>query len=564
MDPLIQASAPVGTFTATTDAVAGSLGLSAALGTIPLLTFFVMLLLVKAKAWQAGLVSLTAAVLVAILAFGMPADLTLLSASQGAVFGFFPIVWIVVMALWFYQVTVLSGRFEDMRAIFDTVGGGDIRIQAVLIAFCFGGMLEALAGFGAPVAITATMLLALGLPPLKTAVVVLLANTAPVAFGAVGIPITTAGQLTDIPAAEIGAIVGHQAPFVAVLVPFFLVWIIDGFRGIRETWPALLTIGGTFALGIWWASTHFSYELTDVVASLLAMASAVVLLRFWRPKGAAEADARLGITPTRPAGDLTPGRIWMAVLPYLLVITVFGIAKLWTLGFDLAGWLASTNLRIPWPGLDGRLVTAAGEPITGTVYSFQWLSSPGTLLLITGLLVALIYSVFTGGGRFPLRFGDALAEIGRCFWKMRWSGLTIVLVLSLAYVMNFSGQTLAMGTAIAGVGAAFAFLSPVLGWLGTAVTGSDTSANALFATLQQTAAEEAGLDPSLMVAANTSGGVVGKMISPQSLAIAATAVSMEGQESKILRTVLPWSVALLLMVCTIVFLQSNVLSWMLP
>lgn len=552
------------TFTATTNAVAGSLTLSALVGTIPLITFFVMLIVVKAKAWQSGLAALAVALIIAIVGFKMPIDIALLSATEGAVFGLFPIVWIVVMALWFYQVTVLSGRFEDMRALFNLIGGGDIRIQAVLIAFCFGGMLEALAGFGAPVAITATMLLALGVPPLKTAAAVLLANTAPVAFGAVGTPITTAGQLTHIPASDIGAIVGHQAPFIAALVPFFLVLIIDGIRGITQTWPALLVIGLSFAAGIWWSSTHFSYELTDVFAALLAMGAAVVLLRFWKPKGAKEAAERLDIPHTEPSHDLSTGRIWMAVMPYILVVAVFGVAKLWTIGIDLPAWLDSTTVKIPWPGLDGRILNGDGEAISGTVYSFQWLSSPGTLLLIAGLIVAIIYSLFTSNGRFPLTIGSAIAEIGNSFWKMRWSGLTIVSVLALAYVMNFSGQTLAMGTAIAAMGGAFAFLSPILGWLGTAVTGSDTSANALFANLQQTAAQETGLNPDLMVAANTSGGVVGKMISPQSLAIAATSVNMEGKESQIFRKVLPWSVGLLLAVCTIVFLQSNLLAWMLP
>ena len=552
------------TFTPQTDAAGGSLVLSALLAALPLLTFFAMLLFAKAAAWKSGLASLAVALFVAVLAFDMPTHLALLSATQGAAFGLFPIVWIVVMALWFYQVTVLSGRFDDMRAIFDSVGGGDIRIQAVLIAFCFGGMLEALAGFGAPVAITATMLLALGVPPLRAATAVLLANTAPVAFGAVGTPITTAGQLTGIPATQIGAIVGHQAPFVAVFVPFFLVLIIDGMRGIRQTWPALLTIGAAFAVAIWWASAHFSYELTDVVASLVAMAAAVILLRFWRPQGADEAAERLGIAPSTATNDLTAVRVWMAVMPYVLVVLIFAIAKLWTVGVDVPAALKATDLKIPWPGLDGRLLDGSGEPVAGTVYSLPWLSSPGTLLLITGLIVAVIYSVFTANGRFSLSVGDAIAEIGRSFWKMRFSALTIMTVLSLAYVMNNSGQTLAMGTAIATVGAAFAFLSPVLGWLGTAVTGSDTSANALFATLQQTAAQNSGLNPELMVAANTSGGVVGKMISPQSLAIAATAVSMEGQESKIFRSVLPWSIGLLLFVCTLVFLQSTVLHWMLP
>lgn len=552
------------TFTATTDAVGGSLGLSAALGLLPLITFFVMLILVKAAAWQSGLAALLVAALVAIFGFGMPVDITLLSASQGAVFGFFPIVWIVVMALWFYQVTVLSGRFEDMRSLFNMIGGGDIRIQAVLIAFCFGGMLEALAGFGAPVAITATMLLALRLPPLKTAVVVLLANTAPVAFGAVGTPITTAGQLTGIPPAEIGAIVGHQAPFVAAFVPFLLVLILDGMRGIKDTWPALLVIGLSFGSAIWFSSTYFSYELTDVVASLVALGAAVILLRFWRPAGAKEAAERMGIETEASSENLPPVRVWMAVMPYIVVVAVFAVAKLWTVGVNIPAALASTNIKIPWPGLDGRILNESGEAIGSTVYTLPWLSSPGTLLLLSGIIVAIAYSIWDAEGRFPLKVSAALAEIGHSFVKMRWSILTIMSVLSLAYVMNFSGQTLAMGTAIASLGAAFAFFSPVLGWLGTAVTGSDTSANALFSTLQQTAANNAGLNPELMVAANTSGGVVGKMISPQSLAIAATAVGMEGRESEILRKVLPWSVGLLLVVCTIVFLQSNVLAWMLP
>ncbi len=548
------------TYTAVPDA-AGSLGLSAALGALPLLTFFITLMLLKLKAWQSGLAALAVALGVAVLGFGMPAGLALLSAAQGAAFGLFPIVWIVVMALWFYQVTVLSGRFEDMRAIFDSIGGGDIRIQAVLIAFCFGGLLEALAGFGAPVAITATMILALGIPPLRAATAVLLANTAPVAFGAVGIPITTAGTLTGIPAEHIGAIVGHQAPFVAVLVPFLLVLIIDGARGIRQTWPALLVIGTAFALSIWFASTYFSYELTDVVAALVSMGTAVVMLRFWRPKGAAEARARLGVTDAPAASTLTPVRVWMALLPYIVVVTVFGLAKLVP---PITAALSSATTKTPWPGLDGRLVDTAGAPIANTVYKAEWLASPGTLLLFAGLVMTVVYSVFDEGGRYRLGVGDAVAEIGRSFWRMRWSALTIMTVLSLAYVMNFSGQTIAMGTWVAGLGTAFVFLSPVLGWLGTAVTGSDTSANALFAKLQQTAAHNIGADPALLVAANTSGGVVGKMISPQSLAIAATAVSLEGRESEILRRVVGWSVGLLLLVCVIVYLQSTVLSWMLP
>lgn len=552
------------TYTTLPDAVGDSLALSALLGTLPLITFFVMLLVVKARAHTAGLISLAVALIIAIFAFGMPWDLAFLSASQGAVFGLFPIVWIVVLALWFYQVTVLAGRFEDMRTIFDTIGGGDLRIQAILIAFCFGGLLEALAGFGAPVAITATMILALGLKPLKTATVVLLANTAPVAFGAVAIPITTAGALTGLDPAKIGAVVGHQAPFFAIFVPFFLLLIIDGVRGLRDAWPAALAIGGSFAVAQWWCATYFSYELTDVVAALVGLAAAVILLRFWRPPGADDVRERLGVDKPAAPETLSASRVWMAVFPYVLVVGIFGIAKLWTLGVNIPALLASTDITIAWPGLDGRILNPDGTASTNTVYNFQWLSSPGTLLLISGLIVAVVYSFADAGGRFPLRVSDAIAEIGRCFYKMRYSALTIVCVLSLAYVMNFSGQTIAMGTWVAGLGAAFAFLSPVLGWMGTAVTGSDTSANALFSNLQKTAALETGLNPYLMTAANTTGGVVGKMISPQSLAIAATAVNLEGKESAIFRSVVWWSFGLLLVLCTLVFLQSNVLSGMLP
>ncbi|WP_277102261.1 L-lactate permease [Corynebacterium vitaeruminis] len=550
-------------FTAHVDAVGGSLALSALVAALPLAAFFVMLLAVKARAHVSGLVALATALAVAVIGFHMPWDLALLTASQGAVFGLFPIVWIVVLALWFYQITVRSGRFEDMRSLFDAIGGGDLRIQAILIAFCFGGLLEALAGFGAPVAITATMILALGIKPLKTATVTLIANTAPVAFGAVAIPITTAGNLTGLDAAHIGAIVGHQAPFFAVFVPFILLLIIDGWRGIKEAWLAALVVGLSFAVAQWWSATHFSYELTDVVASLVGLAAAVVLLRFWRPKGAAEAAARLGVEK-REKTELGPARVWMAVLPYILVVAVFGVAKLWTLGVDVPAALGATDVKVPWPGLDGHLLTEAGTPRTNTVYKFQWLSSPGTLLLISGILLTIIYSIFDGRGRFALTPAAAIAELGSCFWKMRYSALTIASVLSLAYVMDSSGQTVSIGTWVAGIGSAFAFFSPVLGWLGTAVTGSDTSANALFANLQKTAATHIGIDPSLTVAANTSGGVVGKMISPQSLAIAATAVGLEGKESDIFRSVVKWSVGMLVVLCTLVFLQSNLLAGMLP
>ncbi|WP_218189281.1 L-lactate permease [Tersicoccus phoenicis] len=578
-------------FTPSTDPVLNSVMWSAIVALLPLLTFFILLAVVKTRAHVAGAFALLAALLVGIFAFQMPAGLALLSATQGGVFGAFPVLWIVIMAVWLYQVTVLSGRFEDLRRVFDVIGKGDVRLQAVLIAFCFGGLLEALAGFGAPVAITATMLLALGLPPLRAAAAVLVANTAPVAFGAMAIPITTAAGLTGLHATDIASVVGRQAPLLATIVPLILLFILDGRKGLKDCWPAALVVGFSFATAQFLCSNFFSYELTDIVASLVGLGAAVLFFRVWTPKGSVEARERLGaafdaaskntastttagggsrrataVAVSEAAADrLTPTRTWLALFPYFLVIVVFGIAKLWKLGADVPAFLASTDVRIPWPILHDALVNAEGKPVSSTIYSFQWLSTPGTLLLITGLIVAFVYSKYNDGGRYPITVANAVKEIGRTIYRMRWAGLTIITVLALAYVMNFSGQTVSIGTWLAGTGTFFAFLSPVLGWIGTAVTGSDTSANALFAKLQQTAGLKAGIDPNLLVAGNTSGGVVGKLISPQNLAIAASAVNLEGKESVILRKVVGWSVALLLVLCTLSYLQStHLLGWMLP
>ncbi|GMA39129.1 L-lactate permease [Mobilicoccus caccae] len=550
----------------------GPLWLSALVGMLPLATVFVTLGLLKWKAHYAGLTGLAVAVLVAVLAYHMPVAHALNSGVMGMVFGLFPIMWIVFNAIVLYQITVVSGRFEDLRAVFDLISD-DPRVQAIVIAFCFGGLMEALAGFGAPVAITGVMLMAVGFSSLRAATVVLLANTAPVAFGAIGTPILTAGRLTHIDPAVIGAYVGHQTPIVAFFVPLFICFLTDGRRGVKQVWPLALVTGLAFGVSQWISATYISMELTDIISSLCGLAVVVLMLRFWKPQGRDEARAslreeyereradmtdaeRAESEPATERGDrpaLTAGRIGMALFPYLLVIAFFSVAKLVPAA---SAALTATDLKIPWPGLDGQILTAAGKPSASTVYTFGWLSSPGTILLICAVVVALVYRV--PASKF---FGEYTHNAH----KMRFSFLTVASVLGLAYVMNLSGQTITIGTWIAGTGAAFAFLSPILGWLGTAVTGSDTSANALFATLQQAAAQEIGIDPTLLVAANTSGGVVGKMISPQNLTIAATAVGLLGRESEILRRVIWWSLGLLVLMCLLVGLQSTpVLSWMLP
>ena len=562
-------------YTPDVTAVGDSLFLTAMVSIIPLLVVFVFLGILKTKAHWAGLAGLASAILVAILAFGMPVDLSLLAASQGILYGLFPIMWIVLAAIWLYELTVISGRFEDLRTSFNRVSD-DPRIQGIIIAFCFGGLLEALAGFGAPVAITGVMLVSLGFSPMRAAATVLLANTAPVAFGAIGIPIITAGNLTGIDYHEIGAVVGRQTPILAMFVPLLLVMIVDGKRGLKQTWPIALVSGVAFSIAQFISSNYISVELTDIIASLAALIAVVAMLKFWKPKGTVEARERLALAAkaehVEPTGGpnggtggstpvvtevstekLTAGRTVMAFLPYIVVIVVFSLAKLFT---PLKNWLASTDLKFGWPGSDGNILTLAGKPSTATQYTLGYLSNAGTLLIISGVIVMIAYRI---------KPGLAVKEFGKTVYKLRFALLTVGSVLGLAYVMNMSGQTITIGQWLAaGTGAFFAFLSPILGWVGTAVTGSDTSANALFATLQQSAAEKAGLDPTLLVAANTSGGVVGKMISPQNLTIAATAVGLLGRESDILRRVLKWSVLLLLAMCVLVYLQSNVLAWMIP
>jgi transporter, lactate permease family len=558
---------PVDKFTAVTDAVGGSLALSALVATIPLLTFFIMLLVVKARAHWSALVALAASILVASLGFTMPFDLAGLSAVRGAIYGLV-ICWVILGAIWFYQITVLSGRFEDLRRTFDRLGGGDLRIQAILIAFCFGGLLEALAGFGAPVAITATMILALGVKPLKAAITVLLANTAPVAFGAVAVPIVTAGDVGGKDPHVIATIVGHQAPFLAMFVPVILLFILDGMKGVKDGWLPAFVIGISFGIAQWITAATPAYNLTDVVACIVSMGAAVLFLRFWKPRGVEGVRERYGLPSQVEEKEALPAvRVWMALLPYLIVVVIFGLVNL---NAGLKAWLKTVAIKINIPALSSRLVTKDGTPVKDAPYTFTWLSNPGTLLIISGLIVAVVYFFFNEKGRYGFKFPAVFAEFGSVIYRMRWTILTIASVLALAYVMNFSGQTVAMGTFLAGLGTIYAVLAPVLGWIGTAVTGSDTSANALFSKLQVSAAENlqhagvSGATPELMLAANTTGGVVGKMISPQSLAIAATSVDMEGKESDILKAVVPWSFAMLVVVCLLVFLQTNILSFLVP
>ena len=548
------------TFQITTDAIAGSPALTALVSILPLVAFFIMLLGIKARAHTSGAVALLVALLIAIFGFDMSFGMAVSSAVRGGLFGLLPIVWVIVTAIWFYEITVASGRFEDLRKTFDLLGDGDIRIQAILISFCFGGLLEALAGFGAPVAITATMILALGVKPLKAATVVLIANTAPVAFGAVGIPVTTAGEVggrTVEQTADIAGLISSIVFLIAAAVPFFILFILDGWRGVKEAAPAAGVVGISFAIAQWLAANFFAYQLTNVIACIVSLGCAFAFLRVWKPKNVDALRERMGLPAQETSTDLTGSRIWMALLPYAVVTAVFGLA---TAVPALFGFL---KVKFAWPLLDGTVLATDGKPMD-TAFSFNVVGNPGSLLLIAGIIVAVIYMFFNENGRYTLKASDPVTKFGNVVNRMKWSALTIILVLALAYTMNYSGQTIAIGEFVASAGGIFALFSPVLGWVGTAVTGSDTSANALFANLQVTAANNIGVNPDLMLASNTAGGVVGKMISPQSLAIAATAVQMEGQESKILKAVVGYSALFLVVVCVVVFLMTNALGFLVP
>jgi lactate permease len=555
-------------YTQNFDPVSDSLGLSSIFAVLPILALFLLLGGLRIAAQWAALAALGVAMLVAMIVYSMPVDQTALSATQGAAFGLFPIMWIVVTAIWLYNMTVETGYFAVLRRSFASISD-DQRVQAVIIAFCFGALLEALAGFGTPVAITSAFLIGLGFKPIKAASVALVANTAPVAFGAIAIPIVTLADITGLPKEDLGAMVGRQTPFLALIVPLILIAMVDGARGIRQTWPAAVVGGFVFAVGQYACSNFISVELTDIVAALSSTAAIVLLLRVWQPAEPLLGEAGGGVARPAVAGaeahnpvleaevnrrDDTqkdpPADVIRAYTPYLVVIAVLSIAQIPAVKDRLAEKPWTTTFQ--WPGLD--VVNPDGDALSSLTYNVNWLPAAGTLLLISGLITMAILRV--SPGRSVKIFAGTLEQL-------KWAILTVASVLALAYVMNQSGQTITLGLWAAGAGGVFAFLSPLIGWLGVAVTGSDTSSNALFGALQVTAAKDAGISQTLLAAANSSGGVLGKMISPQNLAIGAAAVGMAGQEGDLFRKVLKWSLLLVLIMCVLVYLQSTaVLDWM--
>ncbi|EOM74559.1 L-lactate permease [Rhodococcus rhodnii] len=561
----------------TLDPLAGSLGWSALAAAVPLVVMFVLLGVFRVRAHIAGLVGLALSAVSAVAIWGMPIGQTASAAAEGAFYGFFPILWILINALFVYKLTVATGWFDELGRVIRSISD-DMRILAILIAFCFGALLESLAGFGAPVAITAAMMMAAGMGPMKSAIVALLANTAPVAFGAMGAPVLALAGVTGLPLHELSSMAGRQTPFIAAVVPLLLVFLVDGKRGVRQTWPVAIVAGVSFGIAQFVTSNYLTVELTDVVAAIATVAVVLGMLRFWQPgraetapaspltspvgagagvgvgnprSGDTTSDATTGDDDPRFAHLSTRRRAFMAFAPYLIIIVIFSIAQIPA----VKAWLVDVgSVKFAWPGLDA--VDTSGKPLSQMNFTLDHLKATGTLLLLSGLVTAALYRIRIGG--IVRAYKDTLVQL-------RWTIVTVMAVLALAFVMNISGQTGSMGMALASTGGFFALLSPVVGWLGVAITGSDTSSNSLFGVLQVTAAQQAGLAPVLMAATNSSAGVLGKMLSPQNLSVAVAAVGLAGAEGTLLRKLIGWSLGLLVFLTAIVYLQStDVLGWMVP
>ncbi|WP_137820314.1 lactate permease LctP family transporter [Pseudomonas sp. 2FG] len=549
----------------------GSLGLSALAAVIPIVFFFLALAVFRLKGHVAGTVTLALSILVAIFAFQMPADMAFAAAGYGFAYGLWPIAWIIVAAVFLYKLTVKSGQFEVIRSSVLSITD-DQRLQVLLIGFSFGAFLEGAAGFGAPVAITAALLVGLGFNPLYAAGLCLIANTAPVAFGALGIPIIVAGQVTGIDAFKIGAMAGRQLPLLSIIVPFWLVFMMDGFRGIKETWPAALVAGASFAVTQYFTSNYIGPELPDITSALVSLVSLTLFLKVWQPQRAAAAQV-LGVTAGGAAlvggfggpRSSTPspyslGEILKAWSPFL-ILTV--LVTIWTLKpfkalFATGGALESWVFYFAIPHLDQLVLKVAPIVASPTamaaVFKLDPVSATGTAIFFSALISMLVLGIHAKIGLTT--FKETLVEL-------RWPILSIGMVLAFAFVTNFSGMSTTLALVLAGTGAAFPFFSPFLGWLGVFLTGSDTSSNALFGSLQATTAHQLGVNDTLLVAANTSGGVTGKMISPQSIAVACAATGLVGKESDLFRFTLKHSLMFATLVGLITLAQAYVLTGML-
>lgn len=529
-----------------------SIPVSALVAAVPIVVLLGLLTFTRTRAHVAALAGLATALLVAIAAFGMPVPTALAAAANGAAYGLFPIGWIVLGAIFVYDITVHTGQFEILKSSIADLAS-DRRIQALLIAFSFGAFIEGAAGFGTPVAISAAMLIGLGFRPLQAAGLALIGNTAPVAFGALGTPIIALARVTGLPLEDLSAMVGRQLPFFSIIVPFWLVAAMAGWRAMREVWPACLVTGATFALFQFLVSNYHGPWLVDIIAAIASIGATVVLLRFWQPPTVwrFDSDDEVAARSGWSRGEIA--RAWMPWAVLSILVFLWGLPS-------FKAWLDSVSSpRWEVPAL--HLLVFRAPPVVPepraeeAVFVFNWLSATGTGLLIAGVLSGLFL------GLAPARIAQLFA---RTLWRVRWSLLTIAAMLALGFTTRYGGLDAAMGFAFASTGTLFPFFSPLLGWLGVALTGSDTSSNVLFGNLQQITAEQVGVPPLLAAAANSSGGVMGKMIDAQSIVVAGVATGQQGQEGAILRLVFWHSLALAALVGLLVISQAYLFPGIVP
>jgi lactate permease len=543
--------------------------MSALVAALPVVVLLGLLAFGHVKAHWAALAGLATSLAVAILVFGMPAQLAGAAALMGAAYGLFPIGWIVLGAIFIYDVTVKSGDFEIVK---DTIAGvgSDRRVQVLLIAFCFGAFIEGAAGFGTPVAISAAMLIGLGFRPLQAAGLALIANTAPVAFGALGIPVITLATVTGLPVDLLSAMVGRILVLFCVAVPFWVIWTMCGRKQMMEVWPACLTVGITFGATQYGISNYIGPSLAAIGASVVSMAALIVLLKFWQPATIWSFDHEDKAVRAAEHANLrvyTGGRKLKAWMPWILLsafVFVWGLTPVKTfLNGGAAGhpnFLSGiSSLNIPVPVLHKAVTrtppVVAKPSAEPAIFVFNWASATGTSLLLAGMLGGLLLGL-TPRNLFWILVGTLR--------RIRKSLLTIGAMLALGFSTRYAGLDATMGLAFASTGVLFPFFSPLLGWLGVALTGSDTSSNVLFGGLQQITARQVGVSPVLAAAANSAGGVMGKMIDAQSIVVAGVATGQQGNEGSILRYVFLHSIVLAALVGVVVILMAYVFPWMIP
>ncbi len=542
----------------------GNIWLSSAIALIPIIFFFLALAVFRLKGSVAGTITVVLALAVSLFAYQMPAAMAFASMVYGFFYGLWPIAWIIIGAVFLYKISVKTGQFDIIRSSILSITE-DQRLQMLLVGFAFGTFLEGAAGFGAPVAITAALLVGLGFKPLYAAGLCLIVNTAPVAFGAMGIPIIVAGQVSGVDTMEISQMVGRQLPFMVPIVLFWIMAIMDGWRGIKETWPAVIVGAGSFAIAQYLTSNFVGPELPDITAAIASLVSLTILLKYWKPKHIfrfADQDASIDENlEEQKRKKYSIGQIAKAWSPFgilTVMVTIWSIKPFKDL-FAKDGALHDLVISIKVPFLH-QLVQKMPPVVPeikdyDAIYKFDWISATGTAIMIAAVITILF---------LKMKPKDAVTAFGETLNELKVPIYSIGMVLSFAFIANYSGMSATLALALAHTGSAFTFFSPFLGWIGVFLTGSDTSANALFGALQATTAQQIGVPEVLLVAANTSGGVTGKMISPQSIAIACAAVGLVGKESDLFRFTVKHSITFTIMMGIMVTLQAYVFPWMIP